>query len=62
MTFRLKIDLGNSNMATGEDVAQALRAVQAELVQHDVLTQRQRGTILYCKGSVVGEWKVTRTN
>lgn len=47
MKFKLEIDLGNVNMCTSADLADALRSV-AKCVEH-------YGYVEYVKGDIVGE-------
>lgn len=62
MRFMLAITLGNDAMQTGEDVADALRAVAAQLEQHGTITEDDavQVGIRDLNGNSVGTWKVER--
>ena len=63
MTFRLKIELGNAAMLTGQDVAGALREVadKVEAIGDDELGNTdpydRKGKIRDINGNTVGEWR-----
>lgn len=62
MKFHLTIELGNDAMRTGEDLANALHAVAADLREQydtaEVFPERSR--IADANGNAVGTWAIIR--
>lgn len=56
-TFRLSIELGNDDMQTPQDLAQALREMAAKIESKD-LREEGSGKILDDNGNTVGDWEL----
>ena len=65
MKFRLEIDLGNVNMCTSPDLANALRAVATRIETQDYVqcSEDEMGELITCgiqdeNGNTCGSWSV----